>query len=251
MLRLDGVSVLFVDDHKDVRESMEMMLTSRGAKFSSAASAHEARERLRLYRPHVVVSDVRMPREDGVQLLKSVRRLSNDAFDVPFIALSAYAKPQDVAKATEAGFAAFLPKPTTGDEMARSITRIVEAHANSARVRPRRSKASEERVDPIGQNLRARRDAARKSSIEERGGQGRPQPHARSMQLALLTFRHAGNGSVSVESPGGRIVATFTRIPLDGKDEWYVRGAPGGLPEGEARRVFSEWNAGGKRCDEA
>jgi CheY-like chemotaxis protein len=60
----------------------------------------------------VLISDIGMPRVDGYELMRRVRRSSSGRLrDIPSIALTAFARPEDAAKARAAGFWRHLAKP--------------------------------------------------------------------------------------------------------------------------------------------
>ena len=72
---LDGFSILVVDDDGDARELLEMYLVAAGATVTTASSAAEALERFNAFPPAVVVTDIAMPRLDGIWLLNAIRSL--------------------------------------------------------------------------------------------------------------------------------------------------------------------------------
>ena len=109
---LAGVRILLVDDEADGREMIAKMLESRGALVASAASADEALSRLDSAAADVLISDIGMPRIDGYELMRRVRRLAKGRLrDIPSIALTAFARPEDAAKAQAAGFGRHVAKP--------------------------------------------------------------------------------------------------------------------------------------------
>ena len=75
-LRLDGVRVLVVDDDLECLELITTLLSLHGAIIMASASARAALVILQRERPHVLLSDVSMPTEDGHWLIKSIRALS-------------------------------------------------------------------------------------------------------------------------------------------------------------------------------
>jgi CheY-like chemotaxis protein len=101
---LTGVSVLVVDDQPEARELAQRILEDRGASVAVAGSAAEAIEACAARRPDVLVSDIGMPGMDGYAL---VGRLG----DVPAVALTAYARPEDRERALSAGFREHVAKP--------------------------------------------------------------------------------------------------------------------------------------------
>ncbi len=109
---LEGVHVLVVDDEVDARELLRSLLQACGAKVSTAADAATAYASLRADRPDVVVSDIGMPDEDGLSFMARVRQLDPPSGGAtPSVALTAFARPEDKARALAAGFTAFLTKP--------------------------------------------------------------------------------------------------------------------------------------------
>jgi CheY-like chemotaxis protein len=107
---LRGARVLVVDDDADNREMLASVLTHSGALVATAESAAEALSVFERERPHVLISDIGLPDEDGCALLRKLRALPI-ASSVPAIALSGYGDPEDCAEASLAGFQAHLTKP--------------------------------------------------------------------------------------------------------------------------------------------
>jgi signal transduction histidine kinase len=105
---LDNLRLLVVDDHEDTVEFLAAALADYGAQVRVATSAGEALGVLHEHRPHVIVSDLSMPGEDGFQL---IRRIRAERSRVTAIALTAHARPQDRERALAAGFQMYLAKP--------------------------------------------------------------------------------------------------------------------------------------------
>ncbi|MES1179378.1 MAG: ATP-binding protein [Myxococcales bacterium] len=107
-VRLDGLSVLVVDDELDARTLLHEILRMHGAAVTVAGSAADARAALALMKPDVLISDIGMPDEDGYSF---VRRLRAEGVRMPAIALTAYAGQQDAQRAFAAGFQKHVTKP--------------------------------------------------------------------------------------------------------------------------------------------
>jgi signal transduction histidine kinase/ActR/RegA family two-component response regulator len=113
-----GLRVLVVDDDLDAREVVKRLLEERRSVVSTAGSAEEAMRLLREKRFDVLVSDIGMPDEDGLSLLGRVRALGAMAGgDLPAVALTAYARPEDREKAMRAGFQLHVAKPIDPAEL--------------------------------------------------------------------------------------------------------------------------------------
>jgi CheY-like chemotaxis protein len=102
---LSGVSALFVDDEADTREVVSRFLAECHAHGRTAASAEDARRLLDQEPPDVPISDVGMPGVNGYDFIRGVRSLpSEKERTIPVIALTGYARPEDRAKALNAGY---------------------------------------------------------------------------------------------------------------------------------------------------
>jgi signal transduction histidine kinase/ActR/RegA family two-component response regulator len=108
---LSGVRVLVVDDDAETRLLLSEALTVIGAQVTTAKSAQEAFEELTTHGADVLVSDVGMPDEDGLSLMRRIRSLPEGPSRIPAIALTAYARPSDRAQAMEAGYEMYFAKP--------------------------------------------------------------------------------------------------------------------------------------------
>jgi PAS domain S-box-containing protein len=126
--RLDGVSVLLVEDEPDVRAVTVQMLQEAGAHVLAAASAEEGLELLRRHRPAVLLSDIGMPVTDGYELLRRVRELpAQDGGLTPAAAFTAYARPEDHQRVLRAGFQMHLAKPVLPTALVTSVAALLRA----------------------------------------------------------------------------------------------------------------------------
>ncbi len=110
--RLDRLKVLVVDDEEDARSLLVEALGEQGAVVTSAASMAAALDEVERAVPDLIVSDIGMPHGDGYTLIRRIRQLPDgQGGNVPAIALTAYARSEDVGHALAAGFQAHLAKP--------------------------------------------------------------------------------------------------------------------------------------------
>lgn len=112
MPALQGLRVLAVDDDPDALQLVREILESTGAEVTVASGAVEALRLIGELRPTALVADLAMPHMDGIALIARVRASEDPAIrDVRALALTAYARPEDRARALHAGFTAHLAKP--------------------------------------------------------------------------------------------------------------------------------------------
>ena len=123
---LAGLRVLVVEDEADSRELLQEALLSAGAVVSAADSAEAALTVFGQEDIDVIVSDIGMAGVDGYELIRRIRRLPGERGAIPAVAVTAYARPGDRERATEAGFQAHLPKPVEIDELLRTVASLVQ-----------------------------------------------------------------------------------------------------------------------------
>lgn len=139
---LDGLRILVVDDAPDARELLTAVLEQRNAVVLTAASAAEAIEEIVRHRPDVLVSDIGMPNEDGYSLIARVRALSpEDGARTPAVALTAFARGEDRARALRAGFDMHIPKPVEPNELVIVVAGLAGRRQRATPSMPRTSAA--------------------------------------------------------------------------------------------------------------
>jgi PAS domain S-box-containing protein len=122
---LHGFHVLVIDDEGDARKLIEHVLTKCHATVTTAASAAEGIEAVKVHQPDMVISDIGMPDEDGYEFLAKLRRLPDaEGGDMPAVALTAFARSEDRRRALMAGFQMHLPKPVEPAELLAVVSNL-------------------------------------------------------------------------------------------------------------------------------
>jgi len=127
---LKGMRVLLVEDQADARELTVAALNAYGVHVFEAATSRAALEVLDAAiagntMPHVIVSDIGLPEEDGYRLMETLlSRPPSLGGSIPVIALTAYSRPQDKRRALAAGFRLHLTKPMDPDDLAAALLRV-------------------------------------------------------------------------------------------------------------------------------
>ncbi len=120
-LPIDGPHVLVVDDDERLRRLLARYLGENGFRVTAAENAAEARARLEFLEPDVMVVDVSMPGESGLQLTESLRHQR----DIPVMLLTARGAPEDRIAGFEAGADDYLPKPFDPRELVLRIRALL------------------------------------------------------------------------------------------------------------------------------
>lgn len=129
---LEGLRILVVDDETDTLDLIGMELAQHGAKITSVASAEEALEKLAHNKFDLLISDIGMPKVDGYELIRQIRRQEDgQGQKLPAVALTAYARVQDRMQAIMAGFSTHVAKPVEANELITVVASLVGRMGNN------------------------------------------------------------------------------------------------------------------------
>jgi two-component system, OmpR family, phosphate regulon response regulator OmpR len=123
----EDAHILVVDDDARLRGLLSRYLAEHGFRVTVAESAAEAREKLGFLTPDLMVLDVMMPGESGLQLAESLHR--ERVKEVPLLLLSARGAPDDRVAGFEAGADDYLPKPFDPRELVLRIRALLRRTA--------------------------------------------------------------------------------------------------------------------------
>jgi DNA-binding NtrC family response regulator len=115
--------ILVVDDEVNARTALAELLRDEGFEVETAADAFKALGKYEAFAPHIVVTDLKMPGMDGIELVKKLRA-QEDAPAV--IVMTAFGAVSTAIDAMRAGAAEYLTKPINFDELMVVITKVME-----------------------------------------------------------------------------------------------------------------------------
>lgn len=116
----EGFTILVVDDDDAVRDSLSGYLEAEGWTVEQAACAEEALEAVQLERIDAVISDIRMPGMDGIELL---RQLKEHNRDVEVLITTGHSSESTAIEALKAGAFDYFRKPLRGQDISASLRR--------------------------------------------------------------------------------------------------------------------------------
>ncbi|MEJ2749057.1 MAG: response regulator [Anaerolineae bacterium] len=117
--------VLIVDDDKEIRHMLSLLLEIHGFVTSEAEDGLVALQKIRQRRPDVVLLDVMMPNLDGITLCRLLRQNAQTA-DLPVVMLSGKAHPAAVEAGLQAGANRYLVKPAGLDVLVETLSELLE-----------------------------------------------------------------------------------------------------------------------------
>jgi PAS domain S-box-containing protein len=129
-VRLEGCSIMLLEDHADSRELLVRALEDSGAEVAAFGAAGDAFAALDRVRPSVIVADIALPDEDGYSFIRRVRAHSTpDIQGIPAIAVTAYATSPDRLEALAVGFQQHLAKPVDPGRLVQAIHELTRRSA--------------------------------------------------------------------------------------------------------------------------
>lgn len=115
--------ILVVDDERSIRDSLNMILTDEGYEVQSAADGEEALKFISDENFDIIISDIKMPNIDGIELLNKASKISPSTF---FVIMTAYASVNTAVEALRHGAFDYLIKPVEFDDLLIRIKRLLD-----------------------------------------------------------------------------------------------------------------------------
>jgi two-component system, OmpR family, response regulator len=116
------VKVLVVDDDKAIRDFMETFLTKDGFDVKSLSDPAEAPDEIKNEGYHLVILDLMMPKVDGIEVLKRIRKVDSD---VAVVIFTGYPSLDSAVQSMKLDAVDYLRKPFNPDEFREVIDRVM------------------------------------------------------------------------------------------------------------------------------
>jgi DNA-binding NtrC family response regulator len=204
-----GARLLVVDDEASIRDMLAFFFHKRGFEVLTASSFAEGVAAAGRLTPDVVLSDIKMPDGNGLDLLRKVK---SDSPKVPVIMITAHTSTQDAIDAMKAGAVDYIAKPFNMEELAMIVDRALgEKHL-------------------IDENVYLKQELAAKYTFANIIGKGS------RMQEIFRTIERIGKVSTTVlitgeSGTGKELIARAIHFSSARKDKKFVSINCGALPE--------------------
>ncbi|MHB8909371.1 MAG: sigma-54-dependent transcriptional regulator [Syntrophales bacterium] len=119
----DRHTLLIVDDEEVIREGMRRILTAEGYQVETSASGRSAIEKIQEHDFDVVITDLKMPGMDGIEVLKNIKILQPE---VPVIMITGYSTVDTAVEAMKSGAFDYIAKPFTADLIVDKVRKAVD-----------------------------------------------------------------------------------------------------------------------------
>jgi DNA-binding NtrC family response regulator len=116
-------NILVVDDEKDICMALNILLSKEGYAVKEAYNGEQAIERIRQEDFDIVMTDIKMEKADGFEVLKGAQKISPDT---SVVMMTAFASVGSAVEAMRAGAADYITKPFINDDIRLTIKRILQ-----------------------------------------------------------------------------------------------------------------------------
>lgn len=121
---MDNANILVVDDEKDICMALNIILTKEGYTVKEAYNGEQALERVKRENFDIIMTDIKMEKVDGFEVLKQAQQISPES---SVIMMTAYASVVSAVEAMRAGAVDYITKPFINDEIRLTIKRILQS----------------------------------------------------------------------------------------------------------------------------
>jgi DNA-binding NtrC family response regulator len=121
---MEKAKILIVDDEKDICMALNILLTKEGYAVTEAYNGEQALDRIRQENFDVVITDIKMEKMDGFEVLDQAQKMSPET---AVIMMTAFASVVSAVEAMRAGAADYITKPFINDEIRLTIRRILQS----------------------------------------------------------------------------------------------------------------------------
>jgi len=108
------ISILYVEDEDEIRDELLEILSLDFDDILVATNGEEGLELFKQHRPELVISDIQMPKMDGLTMCKNIQRIDQDT---PIILITAFNEQKYIDEATDLKMPHFISKPIAIDQL--------------------------------------------------------------------------------------------------------------------------------------
>ncbi len=123
----DDIKILYVEDETPIRKLYTPFIKEKASELYVAENGLEGLKLYKKHKPDLIISDIRMPKMDGLEMINNIKSLQSE---VRIIIVTAFSQPQYFTRAIKLGVNGFLVKPVTKDD----ILAVVDEQINTIRL---------------------------------------------------------------------------------------------------------------------
>jgi len=123
-----GLRILLVDSHQDSLDVATTILADYNANILAVNTTEQAYHALPIFQPHLLISELCLPEEDGYSLMRKVKKYMDDQdHNIPAIALTTQVSLEAKIGAFSAGFCRYIEKPYDFETLVKTVAQLAES----------------------------------------------------------------------------------------------------------------------------
>ncbi|NPA29425.1 MAG: GGDEF domain-containing response regulator [Epsilonproteobacteria bacterium] len=139
-MTLNELTLLYVEDDRESQERMKLLLEEDVKSFYQAFDGAEGLDLFKTLSPDIVVTDINMPRLDGLALSEAIRAMDKEC---PIVLITAFDDKETLKRAIEIGVDAFISKPVDIEQLYEKLEKIAKEFKNKKELRLKKAKEIE------------------------------------------------------------------------------------------------------------
>lgn len=120
---LSNITILYVEDDSSIREEMTKVLSNFTQNIQVAETGYEGLELYKEHKPQIIISDIMMPKLDGLAFVEQIRE---DNLNIPIILLTAFTDKEYLLPAANLNIQSYLVKPIKSQELKEALYKAVK-----------------------------------------------------------------------------------------------------------------------------
>lgn len=184
---LRTLSVLYVEDEESVRDGLSRYMKRRFASVDTAANGKEGLDKFKLGHYDIVVTDVRMPTMDGLEMARQIKAIRDE---VPVIVVTAYNETDYFMRAIDIGVDRYVKKPVDPEELIGAIYKSTRVHFQQHELEKERERV----LDILEHTVAALSRAIEKRDPYTDGHQKRVAQLAEAIGVEMGLSKHSVSG---------------------------------------------------------
>lgn len=130
-LNLLSLEVLYVEDEELIRSALSRYIRRRVKKLYEAENGEVGLSLYKEHKPNLIITDIQMPRMDGLTMSEKIRELDRD---VPIVVISAFNDEEYLIKAIDLGVDKFLKKPVDNSDLLQILNRVARVTVQQKKI---------------------------------------------------------------------------------------------------------------------
>jgi DNA-binding NtrC family response regulator len=150
MIRSIDWKIVVIDDEEDIRDVISVVLSDAGYEVATAENGEEGLRICDTFSPQIVLTDIRMPKMDGIQVLEALKSTHPD---IEVIVLTAFGEIKQATRALELDASDYITKPLSDDVLFIALKRAQNRYLSRQQIKKELSSGVNQKAQQIARSI--------------------------------------------------------------------------------------------------